>query len=160
MRSRRFASHKRRKEPAQLKMTSMMDILTVLLLFLLKSFVVEGEVITPASGVELPESHSQTTPQESLVVAIDQTRVSVGGEIVADLAQDGGGLLIAGLADRLDDARAQMLALEERRGQEIESLERAGRPRHALRSAAPGDVHVQPERVRRSAARRPEDVLT
>jgi len=124
MRSRRFASHKRRKEPAQLKMTSMMDILTVLLLFLLKSFVVEGEVITPASGVELPESHSQTTPQESLVVAIDQTRVSVGGEIVADLAQDDGGLLIAGLADRLDDARAQMLALEERRGQEIESLER------------------------------------
>ena len=37
--------------PERLRLTSMMDILTVLLLFLLKSFVVEGEVVTPAPGV-------------------------------------------------------------------------------------------------------------
>jgi len=124
MRRRRFASHRHRSEPTQLRMTSMMDILTVLLLFLLKSFVVEGEVITPASGVELPESHSESTPQESLVIAIDQDRVSIGGEIVADLAHDDDGLLIAGLARHLDQARTQMESLEQRRGRAIESLER------------------------------------
>ena len=42
--------------PERLRLTSMMDILTVLLLFLLKSFVVEGEVVTPVPGVELPSS--------------------------------------------------------------------------------------------------------
>ncbi len=49
-----------------LQLTSMMDILTVLLLFLLKSFVVEGEVITPVPGVDLPESSSETTPHASV----------------------------------------------------------------------------------------------
>ena len=39
-----------RSRHTPLRMTSMMDILTVLLLFLLKSFVVEGEVITPVPG--------------------------------------------------------------------------------------------------------------
>ncbi|MCK4774074.1 MAG: biopolymer transporter ExbD, partial [Candidatus Krumholzibacteria bacterium] len=53
-----------------LRLTSMMDILTVLLLFLLKSFVVEGEVMTPIPGVDLPESSSDTTPRAAVVIAI------------------------------------------------------------------------------------------
>ena len=35
----------------RLRLTSMMDILVVLLLFLLKSFVVEGEAMTPPAGL-------------------------------------------------------------------------------------------------------------
>ena len=51
---------RRRRKPtvsAPLRLTSMMDILTVLLLFLLKSFVAEGEVITSA-----PASSAATSP--------------------------------------------------------------------------------------------------
>ena len=75
--------------PTPLRLTSMMDILTVLLLFLLKSFVVEGEVITPAPGVELPESTSDTTPRASVVVAIFDSTVMLDGQMVADIKANG-----------------------------------------------------------------------
>ena len=60
-----------------------MDILTVLLLFLLKSFVVEGEVINPVPGVDLPQSTSDTKPKASVVVAIFDGAVLLDGQMVA-----------------------------------------------------------------------------
>ena len=49
-------------------LTSLMDILTVLVLFHLKSFVMEGEAVTPMPGVALPESSSKTAPRASIVI--------------------------------------------------------------------------------------------
>jgi len=63
-------------------MTSLMDILTVLLLFLLKSFVVDAETVTPVPGVNLPHSSSEETPQESLDIAILDNGILLGGELV------------------------------------------------------------------------------
>src|SRR5262249_60088625 len=57
---------------------SMMDILTVLLLFLLKSYV-SGEVMVPPPGVRLPNSTADQSPQSSLVVAIDDNQILIGG---------------------------------------------------------------------------------
>jgi len=107
-----------------LRLTSMMDILTVLLLFLLKSFVVEGEVITPVPGVDLPESTSKTTPSASVVIAIFEDNVMMDGEVVASVSKAIGSddLLIEGLADRLDAARDRAIDIVERRGEE-ESFE-------------------------------------
>jgi biopolymer transport protein ExbD len=98
-----------------------MDILTVLLLFLLKSFVAEGEVITPAPGIELPESRSETAPQESLVIAIAADRIAVGDEVIVGLDEsvDGGlgpDTVIAALADHLRRASTQQRELAARRG--------------------------------------------
>ena len=70
MRRRSLRDRQKPTRPESLKLTSMMDILTVLLLFLLKSFVVEGEVVTPPPGVELPGSTADTPPEASLVIAI------------------------------------------------------------------------------------------
>jgi biopolymer transport protein TolR len=99
-------------------MTSMMDILTVLLLFLLKSFVVEAEVITPAAGVELPESISRQTPTETVVIAITDGRVTVGDQVVATVeAANDSTLLIPALAKHLDHLRKQSEALASRRGE-------------------------------------------
>jgi len=93
----------------QLRLTSMMDILTVLLLFLLKSFVVDGEVITPVPGVDLPESSSDQSPQSALGVAgCDVARVSE--------ANAQGGLLIGPLGEVLREIRAQEQDLSRRRG--------------------------------------------
>jgi len=102
-----------------LRLTSMMDILTVLLLFLLKSFVVEGEVITPVPGVELPESTSKTTPSASVVIAIFEDNVMMDGEVVASVSQAIGSddLLIEGLANHLDAARDRAMEIAERRGE-------------------------------------------
>jgi biopolymer transport protein ExbD len=98
-----------------------MDILTVLLLFLLKSFVVEGAV-TPVPGVDLPESTSDTTPQAAIVIAIFDNNVMVEGEVVASIsdAESTDDLFIDTLADRLDEARETAIEIAHRRGSEDE----------------------------------------
>lgn len=114
-------NRRRRRRPVvttPLRLTSMMDILTVLLLFLLKSFVVEGEVITPAPGVSLPNSTSDTTPESSVVVAILGDNIMLDGRVVAKLpATAGGDLLIPALATELDQSRKQGEAIAARRGE-------------------------------------------
>ena len=105
-----------------LRLTSMMDILTVLLLFLLKSFVVEGEAITPVPGVNLPESTSRSTAQAAVVIAIFEDNVMMNGEVVASVSEaiSSDDLLIESLADRLDAAREQAIEIAERRGDDEE----------------------------------------
>ena len=114
-----------RSRHTPLRMTSMMDILTVLLLFLLKSFVVEGEVITPVPGVELPESSSETTPQSAVVIAIFDDNIMVDSELVASVsdvvAQPD--LVIDALAVRLDEVRRRSEEIAVRRGEDPADFE-------------------------------------
>ena len=88
---------------SSVNLISMMDILTVLLLFLLKSYSAGGEVMVPQPGVRLPESTAETMPQASLVVSIDGDAIKLGSEKVASVAEvaaspDAG---IPSLAERL-----------------------------------------------------------
>jgi biopolymer transport protein ExbD len=96
----------------------MMDILTTLLLFLLKSFVVEGEAMTPVPGVNLPESSSNTTAQAAIVVAIFDNTIMIDGQVVAEVKRIPGSddLLIEPLADRLDEARDRVIEIAKLRG--------------------------------------------
>ena len=102
-------SRQRLKPPNSLILTSLMDILTVLVLFLLKSFVMEGEAVSPVPGVSLPESSSNTAPQASIVIAIFNDTVMLNGEVVASVSASvaGGDLLIETLGERLEEARAK-----------------------------------------------------
>jgi len=115
---RHHAKRNRLKPSNSLILTSLMDILTVLVLFLLKSFVIEGEVISPVPGVSLPESSSNTAPQSSIVIAIFNDSVMLNGEVVASVSRSvsSGDLLIAPLADKLDAARAQSAEIARLRG--------------------------------------------
>jgi biopolymer transport protein ExbD len=101
-----------------LLLTSLMDILTVLVLFLLKSFVVDGEVVTPAPGVALPESSSETAPRSAIVIAIFDDTVMLNGEVVARVskAAGSGDLLITPLARRLEQTREQASEIARMRG--------------------------------------------
>jgi biopolymer transport protein ExbD len=123
MRLRLRRRSRRPQQPGGLRITSMMDILTVLLLFLLKSFVAEGEVVTPAPGVTLPESSSQDTPRASLVIAIAADHIRLGDEVITRLdgSVDGGlgsDLYIDRLGAELQRVRQQQQALAARRGRE------------------------------------------
>jgi len=91
-------------------LTSLMDILTCLLFFVLKSFVAGGEVTVPPPGLDLPASTAERPMTTSLVVAIDNTSILVGSERIAAVAdaEASPGLLIEPLAARLRDAQAQM----------------------------------------------------
>jgi biopolymer transport protein ExbD len=97
-----------------------MDILTVLVLFLLKSFVMEGEAVTPVPGVALPESSSKTPPRASIVIAIFHDSVMLNGEEVATVSKSIGSndLLITPLAKRLDETRQQATEIARLRGSE------------------------------------------
>jgi len=102
----------------RLKLTSMMDILTTLLLFLLKAFVVEGEVVTPPPGLELPQSSAEDAPEASVVVAVSEDAILVSGQPAASVpeALADPDLLIDGLDARLTEARARMEHLAQLKG--------------------------------------------
>jgi len=103
-------------------MTSLMDILTCLLLFVLKSVVLEGEVINPMPGVDLPESTSNNSPRTSIAIAIFDDVVMMDGEVIASVskAKSSNALLIAPLAHRLDEAYEKSVEIAKLRGDEGE----------------------------------------
>ena len=147
-----------------LTLTSMMDILTTLLFFVLKSYVSGGEVTVPPPGVTLPRSHVSADMRSSVVVAIDRDAIMMGGERVASVrdvvAADG--LLIAPLAERLGEARAQMDDLARRRGEARDDLAARhdpGRRRHRVRRAAARHVHARPQRIPGHRARGAQEGL-
>lgn len=119
IRRRRRGRHARadRRVP-RLKMTSMMDILTVLLLFLLKSFVVDAGVTTPPPDVTLPGSTSTELPETAIVVAISGESILVGDRPVASVksALASGDLLIPELETELTTELDQRDALAARKG--------------------------------------------
>lgn len=55
---------KKKKFDAGLNITSMMDMFTILLVFLLKNFAAEGSILTNADNLVLPYSVSKTSPKE------------------------------------------------------------------------------------------------
>lgn len=85
--SRRHRKRAGLKASASVNLISMMDILTVLLLFLLKSYSAGGEVMVPQPGVQLPESTAEMLPQQSLIVSIDGDAIKLGSERIASVAE-------------------------------------------------------------------------
>jgi len=121
-RSRASGMMERYTSDGGLTLTSMMDILTTLLFFVLKSYVSGGEVTVPPPGVTLPRSSVNADMHTSVVVAIDHDAIMMDGEKVASVhdlvASDE--LMIAPLAQRLTEARAQMDDLAKRKGEKRE----------------------------------------
>jgi biopolymer transport protein ExbD len=99
---------------------SMMDVLTVLLLFLLKSYVSGGEVMVPPPGVQLPASTAEAMPQSSLVVAIDGDEIVVGSDRVVSIADvvRSSELEIAALSTQLQTLRTRQDEIARARGEE------------------------------------------
>jgi len=73
---------------AKPQMTSMVDVLTVLVFFLLKNFSTDGDIITPAPGLTLPMSVSQERPEKTLVISISQEHILAEGEPIARVADE------------------------------------------------------------------------
>lgn len=71
--------HNRSKEVA-LKLTSMIDMFTILLVFLLKSYSAEGQIMSVAPDLKLPESTAQKAPQTTSIVAITEEAILLDGK--------------------------------------------------------------------------------
>lgn len=88
---------------AKPQLTSMIDMMTILLVFLLKSFSVEGNLVTAAPDLVLPESSSEMQPEPALSVEISTQGLCLEGEALLPLAAlaESDSLIIAPLRERL-----------------------------------------------------------
>jgi len=64
------------------QLTSLVDIMVILLFFLIQSFSVEGNLVTPSTDLELPISDASKSPQPFCNLHITQTQVLVDDEVI------------------------------------------------------------------------------
>ncbi len=101
-----------------LQITSMADIFTILLVFLLKSYSSSSLAIQPAPGTQLPSGHPAEANLEALKVEITQGSVLVEGQAVAQLngfdfnpADVGAGGVSQSLSAALEKERKRQLLI-------------------------------------------------
>lgn len=82
---RRWPGQRRRVEPARLNLTAMVDVFTVLLVFLLKSYAAEGSLTAAAPNLELPSSTSSLAPQATVTITVSEDALFVEDERIGSL---------------------------------------------------------------------------
>jgi biopolymer transport protein ExbD len=92
----------------ELNITSMLDMFTIILVFLIKQMDTEGQLMTQAENLKLPNSTSQKTPSEvNLTVVVDRGHVLVDNVQVEEtdvvLKQDS--LFVASMIPILEEKR-------------------------------------------------------
>lgn len=90
---------------ARPQLTSLVDMMVILLVFLLKSFSVEGQLVTTASDLELPRSTAVTAAEPELSLEVTTTGINLDGARVAGFPASAAmdSLVIAPLFDALVD---------------------------------------------------------
>lgn len=74
----------RTDDEAKLNITPMMDIFTIILVFLLKMYSAQGQLVTPAKGLTLPTSSVTNTAHEALSVKIMGDKLMVENMVVLE----------------------------------------------------------------------------
>ncbi|GAB4329830.1 MAG: hypothetical protein Kow0037_05120 [Calditrichia bacterium] len=88
----------------ELNLTSMMDMMTIILLFLLKTYSTTGQILTPSEDLKLPYSLAQDDPKKELSVSVTRHNILVGTKVIASLEDIGPEeILITPLFARLSD---------------------------------------------------------
>ncbi len=67
------------------QLTSLVDMMTILLVFLLKSFSMEGELMTTADGLHLPTSSSADRAYPEVSVEVTRAGLQLDGRHLMDL---------------------------------------------------------------------------
>ena len=96
-----------------LNITSLMDAMTIILVFLLKNMDAEGNLLTQADNLQLPNSSSQKTVQEVMLsVVVDNNQILVDNTAVieTDLVAQQDSLFVQPMveAKREDEKKAAM----------------------------------------------------
>ena len=116
--------------PARLQLTSLVDMMVILVVFLLKSFSVEGQLVTPAAGLELPTSTSQTHLEAGLMVEVSSQLVRIDGRDVLSTADLTNGSeaatakLVAALGGAQSEPKATPVLVQADRGLDYNHLSR------------------------------------
>jgi biopolymer transport protein ExbD len=78
---------KRRKRSdgtVRLNITSMIDMFTLMVVFLLKNFSAQGQLVTPAQDLRLPISSIEKSAAEALSVKVSKTGITVENSVVVE----------------------------------------------------------------------------
>lgn len=97
----------RKTPPVALNLTSLMDVFTILVLYLLVNQGT-GTEVTPPDTVKLPDSIVETTPRKTLVLAVDSTAVYIDNEPIALVAD-----ILASNQDTVEPIRKEMIRIRE-----------------------------------------------
>lgn len=118
-----FVPSKAKKHPTgigrvSLNLTSMMDMFTIILVFLLKTYSTEGQLIQPSQNLTLPSSTIENPPEVALDVTISREWILVNNEPVIQTSEveAQNELLIGKLGAALQKYALEAKKMEERYG--------------------------------------------
>ena len=119
LRTRRMArNHRRLAQKPRLNLVALMDIFTILVLFLMVNNG-DVEVLQADNSLSLPESVSEQKPVAALTIKITETQILVEGRAVADVAaalgQEDDSIKL--LAQELEQQSGRAIALTEQEQQ-------------------------------------------
>ena len=80
----RAGSHGKKNIYAELNLTSMVDMLTILVVFLLQTFSASGELLTVQKNIALPEAMNWKDLEQAPIIAVSKESVTLDGRMVAD----------------------------------------------------------------------------
>lgn len=90
----RIKKHNTGAGKASLNLTSMMDMFTIILVFLLKTFSTEGQLIQPSDHLELPKSTVEKAPEVALDVMVTRHEILVNDKPVLVIENDDPNVLV------------------------------------------------------------------
>ncbi|MBN2013030.1 biopolymer transporter ExbD [candidate division KSB1 bacterium] len=99
----------------KLNLTSMMDMFTIILVFLLKTYSTEGMLIQPSEYLTLPTSSVEKSPEVALDIIVSKEWVMVHNEPVVRVADldEMTGFVIRPLQDKLNVYSREAKRMEE-----------------------------------------------
>lgn len=83
----RSGGHGKKSTYAELNLTSMVDMLTILVVFLLQTFSASGELLTVQKNIVLPEAQNFKDLEVAPIIAVSKDAVTLDGRLVANADQ-------------------------------------------------------------------------
>jgi biopolymer transport protein ExbD len=91
VRASRFANRRKRERVIDIDITSLLDVLTILLVFLLQSYNSSGVIINVPNGIDLPRSASESLNNFGVNIQVSRTNIWVDDKevLTAETANEG-----------------------------------------------------------------------
>ncbi len=112
--ARRQSKVARKKEEMDVDITSLLDILVILLVFLLKSYNASDLKLEPAEKIELPSSKSQALGRHSVIIQVSSEKdIWIDNEKIGKLTDNG---------DKIDILFDQLKKMKEKEEESLRSI--------------------------------------
>lgn len=114
--------HSRRSRAStSLNLTALIDLFTILVLFLLFHLAGGGDVLPPSKNIQLPESYSEQPPKATVTIMVTSENVSVEGKQIGRTEDiiESGEIIIPALFEELKEHAALAKAVSEITGVDV-----------------------------------------